>query len=199
MSSRKVFKRKNHDQASKVSVKLNIKSTNLIVSEDSQSDNQSEPEDLSDVEITDSAIITEKKDKKKKIKPNRLNKTSKKSKEKSESELSSESESESESKSDKKTKRKKNIFRLPKLNKEQQNLINKIVGHDNLLVYYEKSDDGTFDSTIHSTLSSCLGYSKDKRDKIISKICDKTECFKVGRHVKYLIVNKNEKKRLLQK
>ena len=124
----------------------------------------------------------------------------KKSKTANESESEDESESESEDKTTSITKHKKKkrtIFRIPKLNTKQQNKINKIVGHDNLLVYYEKNEKGTFNSTLHSMLRKCLGYNKEKRDNIIAQICDKTECFEVNRHIKYLIINKNEKRRLI--
>ena len=186
--SRRVFRRKQH-QPIKLSADEDIEVSSV------------EPDLSSDEEITDSDIKMNKKTKptlndKVHKKKSTKKKLIKKSKPASESEDESESEDDTTS-TTKHKKKKRTIFRIPKLNTKQQNKINKIVGHDNLLVYYEKNEKGTFNSTLHSMLRKCLGYNKEKRDNIIAQICDKTECFEVNRHIKYLIINKNEKRRLI--
>lgn len=200
--SRRVF-RKKEDQY----IKLSVNNTDDDTDTDDNDDNDNEVSSVnseisSDEEIKDSNIkihTTKPVKFKPKISKKKKLKIKEQDKQKSLSESDDLDESEDEiknklTKNDKKTKR--NIFRIPKLDKKQQDIINKIVGHNNLLIYYEKNKEGAFDSTIHSVLHQCLKYNKTKRNSIIDKICDKTECFKVNRHIKYLIINKNEKKLL---
>lgn len=99
----------------------------------------------------------------------------------------------------KKKKKKKNVFRLPKIFPEQQNIINNIIGCENLLVYHYKNPNGVYINYIKRILKSCLGFSAQKTEILLETICEESECFIVQDYVKYMIVNKRKVKQLLSK
>jgi len=98
-----------------------------------------------------------------------------------------------------KKKHRKKVFRLPKIFPEHQNVINNIIGCENLLIYHYKNPKGVYINYVKRILKSCLGFSAEKTEKLLETICEESECFIVQDYVKYMIVNRRKVKQILSK